>query len=64
MPRAAASRTSGSSIAATGARAASLEETAGGRGAVAFLRDGERRWVLRHYRRGGLVARVLDDTYL
>jgi 3-deoxy-D-manno-octulosonic acid kinase len=41
-----------------------LEETAGGRGTVAFLRDGERRWVLRHYRRGGLVARVLDDTYL
>jgi 3-deoxy-D-manno-octulosonic acid kinase len=41
-----------------------LEETAGGRGTVAFLRDGKRRWVLRHYRRGGLVARVLDDTYL
>ena len=41
-----------------------LEETAGGRGTVAFLRDGERRWVLRHYRRGGLVARLLDDTYL
>ena len=42
----------------------SLEETAGGRGSVAFLRDGERRWVLRHYRRGGLVARLLDDSYL
>jgi 3-deoxy-D-manno-octulosonic acid kinase len=41
-----------------------LEETAGGRGTVAFLRDGEHRWVLRHYRRGGLVARLLDDTYL
>jgi 3-deoxy-D-manno-octulosonic acid kinase len=41
-----------------------LEETAGGRGTVAFLRDGEERWVLRHYRRGGLVARLLDDTYL
>jgi 3-deoxy-D-manno-octulosonic acid kinase len=41
-----------------------LEETAGGRGSIAFLRDGERRWVLRHYRRGGLVARLLDDTYL
>jgi 3-deoxy-D-manno-octulosonic acid kinase len=41
-----------------------LEETAGGRGSIAFIRDGERRWVLRHYRRGGLVARVLDDTYL
>ncbi|HSJ99528.1 MAG TPA: 3-deoxy-D-manno-octulosonic acid kinase, partial [Myxococcota bacterium] len=42
----------------------SLEEAAGGRGTVAFLRDGEERWVLRHYRRGGLVARLLDDTYL
>jgi 3-deoxy-D-manno-octulosonic acid kinase len=41
-----------------------LEETAAGRGTVAFLRDGEHRWVLRHYRRGGLVARLLDDTYL
>jgi len=44
--------------------AGSLQETAGGRGTVAFIRDGERHWVLRHYRRGGLVARVLDDSYL
>jgi 3-deoxy-D-manno-octulosonic acid kinase len=41
-----------------------LEETAGGRGTVAFVRDGERRWVLRHYRRGGLVAKLLGDQYL
>ena len=41
-----------------------LEETAGGRGTVAFLRDGERRWVLRHYRRGGMVAKLLGDAYL
>ena len=41
-----------------------LEETAGGRGTVAFVREGERRWVLRHYRRGGLVARLFDDAYL
>jgi 3-deoxy-D-manno-octulosonic acid kinase len=41
-----------------------LEEAAGGRGTVAFVREGERRWVLRHYRRGGLVARLLDDAYL
>jgi len=40
-----------------------LEEVAGGRGTVAFVRDAGRRWVLRHYRRGGLVARFLDDTY-
>lgn len=41
-----------------------LEETAGGRGSIAFVRDGAQRWVLRHYRRGGLVARLLDDSYL
>jgi len=41
-----------------------LEETAGGRGTVAFIRDDGRRWVLRHYRRGGLVARLLGDRYL
>lgn len=41
-----------------------LEETAGGRGTVAFVRDGGRRWVLRHYHRGGLVARLLGDAYL
>ena len=41
-----------------------LEEETGGRGTVAFVRDGGRRWVLRHYRRGGFVARLLDDAYL
>lgn len=41
-----------------------LEEAAGGRGTVAFVGNGGRRWVLRHYRRGGLVARLLDDAYL
>jgi len=41
-----------------------IEETAGGRGTVAFLRPGTQRWVLRHYRRGGLAARFLDDGYL
>jgi len=41
-----------------------LQEAAGGRGSVAFIRDGERRWVLRHYRRGGLAARLLGDRYL
>ncbi len=40
-----------------------LEETVGGRGTVAFVRDGGRRWVLRHYRRGGLVAKIMDDRY-
>ena len=41
-----------------------LEERAGGRGTVAFVAQGDGRWVLRHYRRGGLVARVMDDRYL
>lgn len=41
-----------------------LEETAGGRGTVAFVRNGSQRWVLRHYLRGGLVARLLGDAYL
>jgi 3-deoxy-D-manno-octulosonic acid kinase len=35
-----------------------------GRGGVIFIRDGERHWVLRHYRRGGLAAKVMSDTYL
>ncbi len=41
-----------------------LEETAGGRGSIAFIHDGGHRWVLRHYRRGGIVAHLLDDSYL
>jgi 3-deoxy-D-manno-octulosonic acid kinase len=42
-----------------------LETTRGGRGTVAFVRtvDGQR-WVLRHYRRGGLIAHLSDDLYL
>lgn len=42
-----------------------LESARGGRGTVAFVRSpGGERWVLRHYRRGGLVAKLADDTYL
>jgi 3-deoxy-D-manno-octulosonic acid kinase len=41
------------------------EVSAGGRGTVAFVvSDDGRRWVLRHYRRGGAVAKWLDDRYL
>jgi 3-deoxy-D-manno-octulosonic acid kinase len=36
----------------------------GGRGVVVFLRSAERRWVLRHYRRGGALAALLGDRYL
>jgi len=37
---------------------------AGGRGAAWVIRGGEEDWVLRHYRRGGLPARFLADTYI
>lgn len=41
-----------------------LETTRGGRGMVAFVRASQgQRWVLRHYRRGGLMARLTDDLY-
>lgn len=40
-----------------------LQEVAGGRGSVCFLRTAEGAWVWRHYRRGGLVARLSDDRY-
>lgn len=41
-----------------------LGATTGGRGQVTFIRDGGRHWVLRHYRRGGLVAKWIADSYL
>jgi 3-deoxy-D-manno-octulosonic acid kinase len=44
-------------------RSSSVQRTQGGRGTVAFIEDGDRRWVLRHYRRGGLLAGLLGDRY-
>jgi 3-deoxy-D-manno-octulosonic acid kinase len=41
-----------------------LEEFAGGRGSVSVLRTAEGDWVLRHYRRGGMAAKISDDRYL
>ena len=38
--------------------------TSGGRGASWFVGSGQARFVLRHYRRGGLLGGVLDDRYL
>jgi 3-deoxy-D-manno-octulosonic acid kinase len=35
-----------------------------GRGAVVVLEQGAARWVLRHYKRGGLVARFVEDHYV
>lgn len=40
------------------------EPTSGGRGASWFVGAGDARLVLRHYRRGGLLGRVLGDRYL
>lgn len=39
-------------------------EFTGGRACVSFIRAGDAHWVLRHYRRGGLAAKLLSDQYL
>lgn len=39
-------------------------DTATGRGEAIFFSTGEGEFVLRHYRRGGLPAKFLDDRYL
>jgi 3-deoxy-D-manno-octulosonic acid kinase len=36
----------------------------GGRGATLFIGSGDDEWVLRHYHRGGLAGRWLNDTFL
>ncbi|MFO7305654.1 MAG: 3-deoxy-D-manno-octulosonic acid kinase [Gammaproteobacteria bacterium] len=41
-----------------------LEHIPGGRGSVAVIRHQGERWILRHYRRGGLAAKVATDRYL
>lgn len=40
-----------------------IEGEARGRGAVYFVRSGKKHLVLRHYRRGGLIARLSQDRY-
>ena len=45
-------------------RGRGLDEQAGGRGTIAFIHDGSRRWVLRHYCRGGFAANLSRDAYL
>ena len=42
----------------------SLQEIAGGRGSIAVINAAEQPWVLRHYRRGGFIARFSRDRYL
>ncbi|MET0984315.1 MAG: 3-deoxy-D-manno-octulosonic acid kinase [Steroidobacteraceae bacterium] len=44
--------------------AGALEMVPGGRASVAYIRRPEGDWVLRHYRRGGLIARVVHDRYV
>lgn len=41
-----------------------LTELPGGRGSIHFIDDGERRWALRRYLRGGWAARISRDRYL
>jgi 3-deoxy-D-manno-octulosonic acid kinase len=41
-----------------------LQEVAGGRASVSIVSAGQERWVLRHYRRGGLIARLSRDRYV
>lgn len=45
-------------------RAGAVALETSGRGEVLIVAHGEETWVLRHYRRGGLVARIIDDHYL
>ena len=40
-----------------------IEGTARGRGTTWFIRAGDAGFVLRHYRRGGLVAKLSKDRY-
>jgi 3-deoxy-D-manno-octulosonic acid kinase len=41
-----------------------LSAIAAGRGAAWFIECGTQHWVLRHYRRGGFIARFAQDRYL
>jgi 3-deoxy-D-manno-octulosonic acid kinase len=41
-----------------------LEYSSEGRGAALYIETDERRLVLRHYRRGGMAARISADRYL
>jgi 3-deoxy-D-manno-octulosonic acid kinase len=45
-------------------RQRAIEEAAGGRGTIAFVRSGDARWVLRHYCRGGWMVHLSRDAYL
>jgi 3-deoxy-D-manno-octulosonic acid kinase len=44
-------------------RAGAVAIETSGRGEVLIVKHGSEQWVLRHYRRGGVVARFIDDHY-
>ncbi len=46
------------------ARHGRITPVGGGRGSAWFSDHGSEQWVLRHYRRGGFIARVSGDRYL
>lgn len=39
-------------------------QVTGGRGRVYFIHEDDCHWVLRHYRRGGLIGKVIADRYV
>ncbi|MDP9015112.1 MAG: 3-deoxy-D-manno-octulosonic acid kinase [Pseudomonadota bacterium] len=41
-----------------------LVDVTGGRGAAWFIASAARQWALRHYRRGGFIARLSKDGYV
>jgi 3-deoxy-D-manno-octulosonic acid kinase len=45
-------------------RAGAIVQETAGRGSVLVVQRGDDTWVLRHYHRGGLVARLVNDHYL
>jgi 3-deoxy-D-manno-octulosonic acid kinase len=45
-------------------RRGELTEVSGGRGSAWFIASGARQWALRHFRRGGMIARLWQDCYV
>lgn len=45
-------------------RRGELQEVSGGRGSAWFIASGTRQWALRHFRRGGIIARLSRDCYV
>ncbi|WP_286234287.1 3-deoxy-D-manno-octulosonic acid kinase [Thalassotalea sediminis] len=41
-----------------------ISGTAQGRGTTYFIADDQKHWVLKHYFRGGLIGKIINDSYL